>query len=119
MIETTLDSARRLVVIRMTGAIRAGELLAAREGGRTNPVFPPGFRQLIDLGDATEFDLSSAAVESLASSSSVVPGTKRAIVAPRDLPYGMSRIFAVFAERHGHDVRVFRSLDEAMSWLDD
>ena len=103
----------------MTGTIRDADLLAARDAARADPLFPPGFRQLIDLTGASEFDVSSAAAESLAPSSSVAPGTKRAIVAPSDMAFGTSRVFAVYAERHGHDVRVFRFLNDAMRWLDE
>jgi hypothetical protein len=44
---------------------------------------------------------------------------KRAIVAPRDLEYGMGRMYEIFADVYKHPVplRVFRTRDEAMKWL--
>ena len=40
-----------------------------------------------------------------------------AIVADRDVLYGMSRIFQIFVEAHFVSARVFRKLDEAELWL--
>ena len=40
-----------------------------------------------------------------------------AIVASRDVLFGMSRIFRVFAEAHFANSNVFRELDEAERWL--
>ena len=46
-------------------------------------------------------------------------GGKNAIVAPENLEYGLSRMFKMMAEivEVPFEVRVFRSLDEAMQWL--
>jgi hypothetical protein len=40
-----------------------------------------------------------------------------AIVASRDVLFGMSRVFRVFVEEHFADSSVFRALDEAERWL--
>jgi hypothetical protein len=42
---------------------------------------------------------------------------KRAIVAPDNLPFGIARMFATFAEGHGQTMHVFRSRAEAIAWL--
>ena len=41
-----------------------------------------------------------------------------AIVTDRAFVYGVARMFAVFAEAFGMNVRAFLSVDEASSWLD-
>jgi len=48
-------------------------------------------------------------------------GGKTAIVAPKDLEYGLSRMFKTMTEivEVPFEVHVFRSLDEAMLWLFD
>lgn len=40
-----------------------------------------------------------------------------AIVAPRDVLYGMLRMFQVFSEAYFREAQVFRSLAEAEQWL--
>jgi len=40
-----------------------------------------------------------------------------AIVASRDVLFGMMRIFAVFAQGHFTSIRVFRTVPEAEEWL--
>jgi stage II sporulation SpoAA-like protein len=40
-----------------------------------------------------------------------------AIVASRDVLFGMSRVFQVFAEAHFANSKVFRDLDDAERWL--
>ena len=40
-----------------------------------------------------------------------------AIVAPRDVLYGMLRMFQVFSEAHFREAQVFRTLAEAELWL--
>ena len=40
-----------------------------------------------------------------------------ALVAPKDLPYGLMRMGSVFSEEMGFEPKVFRTFDEAMKWL--
>jgi len=40
-----------------------------------------------------------------------------ALVVERDLHFGLGRMFAAFAERHGLNLGAFRDLDEARGWL--
>ena len=40
-----------------------------------------------------------------------------AVVAAKDLEFGLSRIFATFEEQYGYKVQVFRRMEEAEHWL--
>jgi hypothetical protein len=40
-----------------------------------------------------------------------------ALVAPKDLPYGLMRMGSVFSEEMGFEPKVFRTFDEARKWL--
>jgi hypothetical protein len=48
------------------------------------------------------------------------PGGKTALVGGRQTAYGMSRMYQSFAELAGQesDVRIFRSHDEALAWIE-
>ena len=43
--------------------------------------------------------------------------SKSAVVAPDDLTFGMARMYAMFREREGLEMRVFREEKEAILWL--
>ena len=43
--------------------------------------------------------------------------SKVAIVAPRNLEYGVSRMFQAYGGNFPFDVGIFRAMDEALAWL--
>jgi hypothetical protein len=45
------------------------------------------------------------------------PGILLALVAPKDLEFGMSRMFQVFAEKTAFRTEVFRDKDTAEEWI--
>ena len=62
--------------------------------------------------------MTSAGVRELASRSPVLAhSSRRAIVAPSDLGFGMARMYGALREESGGGVRVFRDLDEARRWV--
>lgn len=68
-----------------------------------------------------EFDLEMSDIKAIADYGKV-RFTKRnriAVVAPDDLAYGEMRAFEVYRAQKGHSVaRVFRTLQEAIAWLE-
>ena len=40
-----------------------------------------------------------------------------AIIAPKDIDFGMSRVFSLYS-KNTENIRVFRTRDEALEWLD-
>jgi hypothetical protein len=87
-----------------------------------------GFDEIVDMTAVDNVDLpvpSSERMKALASESATsdVPTPSRfAIVAPGDLTFGLGRMYAVYREqdrRSTKEVRVFRSMDEALAWLDE
>ncbi len=73
---------------------------------------------LVDLIDAALAQISTGALKELAGLHSVLEehtftGMPVAVVAPRDLEYGLSRIWQVFVEENGWETIVFRSRTEA------
>jgi len=67
-------------------------------------------------GPDTREELYQAA-ELAEESESKVDKRRVAIVVKRELDFGLARMFQVFSERAGIDYQVFRSFDEALSWL--
>jgi len=45
------------------------------------------------------------------------PESRRALVVPSDLGFGMARVFEQRSGERRRDIRVFREIDEARRWL--
>jgi hypothetical protein len=76
---------------------------------------------VIDQG-AAHLDLSAEEVRIIAEQDRRMaqiapPGVVVAMIAPREVDYGMARMWQVLVEETGWDTKVFRSFDEADSWL--
>ena len=87
-----------------------------------------GFDEIVDMTDVNNVELpvpSSDRMRALSAESAVMDApqpSRFAIVAPGDLTYGLGRMYAVYREtdrRSTKTVRVFRSMDEAVAWLDE
>jgi hypothetical protein len=114
----TIDQARRIVRSRGWGVVSSRDLLDLTSRLLADPAFDPTFRGLTDLSDVTEVRVETPAMVESASTPTYIPGTRRAVVAPSDVAFGMARMFASYAERSGQEVRVFRAMREAEAWLE-
>ena len=80
---------------------------------------------LWDMRDATAREISSGQVDQIAllleEYGGRSKGVRTAIVTPTDLDYGLSRMLISFVEireeRYPVFMKVFRTMDEAVSWL--
>jgi hypothetical protein len=83
-----------------------------------DPEFDASFDQLIDTTLTTEWEISAEQARILAKRQIFSPGSRRAIVAPKPLIFGMGRMM----QAHHNtvidtEVQVFYSMDEALNWL--
>jgi hypothetical protein len=67
------------------------------------------------------FDMSSSDIQGIArfilQNQPTPPPEKVAFVTARDAEFGMARMFEVYRKAPGTDFRVFRSYEDAISWL--
>jgi len=97
------------------------ELSDAREGAAALWEAPgwPGKSVVWDFREA-RFDLSFPEIREVAQFISrrqpATPPSRVAFVTPRDVDFGLARIFAVFRGDSRTELRVFRDYDEAVSW---
>jgi hypothetical protein len=113
----------RLVVAAQTGTTSDADLLASYEAFFGGPEFDPANDLLVDLRGADSSSRSTAALRRLVAI--LVPslqGTSRrlqvAVVAPADLSFGLARMTRAFADELPWRFAVFRTLEEALAWLD-
>ena len=120
MIETTVDTKHNLTIHRGSGNITSQDLLSSINS------FYDNSPTLYTLWDFSKGSMSSISNESIRQIFSLVQnrGTNRqngktAIVATKDLEYGMSRMFQIMSTDNvfPFTIKVFRSYDEAMKWI--
>jgi len=119
-IETTYDTSRDLTTFKAVGIMVANDffdcLQSYYEAGTTSLA-------LWDLSEAELSGLTSDEISNLARFGSQLASTraegKTAIVLNSPFEYGLGRIFQTYIEMNttSVEVRLFRSLDEAMEWL--
>ena len=119
-IELEIDQSASLTTFVVTGELRMDELRSALTEVYQSESF--SMKSLFDLRAGEASTLTSAEIREmvpLIEERRTHPGQARwAVVAPRDVEFGMSRMFEVFAEKIPSDMRVFRDIEAAKRWLE-
>lgn len=122
MVESRSDLTRGLTEYICTGVVDRAEITDAVDSFYADTPTP---NVIWDLADANVSALSAADVEVLAdhtvSRAHSRDEGKTAIIAPKDMGYGLSRMFQTLAglAQHQAAVRVFRTRDDALEWIDE
>lgn len=113
-----IDKERRLVLSSAVGVFNLEEAQSHQERLIFDPDFDPRYSQLLDFTHVTQFDLTAVDVRKLAVRNIFSADSRRAILVPNDLAFGLGRMFEILREAAGeHGIRVFRGLDEALDWV--
>ena len=84
-----------------------------------DPRFQPHYRQIIDFRDVADPRTSTDEVRALARHDVFGPDSRRALVAPADVSFGLARIFDAMRELRGETgIRVVRTVEEGARWVD-
>jgi hypothetical protein len=115
----SIDRQNRIVHSRGWGVLTTDDLRDHYCRMMADPGFSPDYRQLADLRRVTALTVNGDAIKEAAGLLVFDAGTRRAIVASADVAYGLSRMFAAYAEHSAEQhVRVFRDLGAAQQWLE-
>jgi hypothetical protein len=118
-VERTVDSKARVVVLEVIGDLGDRGLFELASELEKAPGVESDFSLLIDLRQANGRQVTSAGVQALAMRSLVLsPASRRAVVVPTDLGFGMARMYEMLSEKRGGATRVFRDYDEARRWVE-
>jgi len=111
---------RRLVISRANGQLCVDDLEARQQDLKKNPDFDPSFNHLFDMRGVIRIeDVSAHVVKRIAQVRIFSPLSRRAIVAPDDLAFGLSRMYEVFSRSLDSNLAVFRNVKDAMEWLEE
>lgn len=121
-VHTTVDTAAGVITHKVTGDLLFEDVRQAFAVRTSHPDFRPGMSILWDFSEGNASRLTSEDIRKIAGQNkarlkrSGVP-YKVAFLAPRDIEYGLSRMYEMFADASLAENRVFRTLDEARRWL--
>lgn len=113
----TIDTAGQMVRVRAWGVYSDADLREYYRKIVADSRFRSSYRCLMNLEGVKVFALDCRVIAEVAGWAVFDVGTRRAIVAPSDVAYGLSRMFSMHGERAGQNIEVFRSEDAAEAWL--
>jgi hypothetical protein len=112
-----IDKERRLVLSSGSGILNLDEALSHFERLLADPEFDPTYSQLMDFSQVERFDFTAVDVQQMALRKIFSKESRRAILVPNDLAFGLARMYEILRENGGeHGVRVFRNLEAALEW---
>ena len=118
-VERTIDPEARVVLFKVSGALGDAELLQLAAELESIPEVEPDFALLIDLREAHGREVTGLGVRALAARPLVLSTeSRRAVVVPSVLGFGMARMYELLSEQRGGGPRVFRDYDQAQRWVE-
>lgn len=116
-IDHQIDHTMRMVVVTITGELTDKSLLSVADALKKAPGVEKDFSLLLDLRGADGQNITTAGVQNLAARPLVLsPESRRAVVVPSVLGFGMARMYELMRGTGG--MRVFRDYDEARRWIE-
>ena len=116
-IDHEIDHTHRTILITISGEMSDQELLGVGALIEKMPGISPDFSILFDLRSATGQKVTSEGVRVAASRPLVLsPESRRGIVVPSMLGFGMARMYQLF--RGDSTTRVFMDYDKARRWVE-
>lgn len=120
-IDYRIDSARGIVFTTATGILTNEELLAHKQRLLTDPAFHGHLVELSDVRSVERLDVTPEGigqfVQQDARDTRKLERYKLAIVATEAVVFGMARMYQTRTSKHLPNVGIFRSMDEAATWL--
>ncbi len=113
----TIDLARSLVLSRGWGVLTDRELLAHVRALTADPRFAQHFRQLADLRDVTDLQVTASTIREMVRLNPFGAGSRRALVVTSDVVFGMARMYQILRDESPDEFRIFRKVDGALQWL--
>ena len=112
----------KLVVFIHLGVISDDEFLSSYKAFHQDPRFEKSFNLLVDLRHAESSTRSPSALREISDfrhqwfpQTAVRP--KIAVIAPKDLSFGLARMYESYSDTDPAKFVVFRAVDAALAWL--
>lgn len=112
-----IDLARSLVLSRGWDVVTDRELLAHVHTLTADPRFARNFRQLADLRDVTDVQITPSCIREMVRLNPYRAGARRAVVITNDVVFGMARMYQILSDESSDELQIFRKMDDALQWL--
>jgi hypothetical protein len=108
-----------VIVARMSGHIIIDDLLRHVDQLATDKRYRMGLDKLVDMRRVERMELHIEDESQLVhyKTAKGVRECRIALLAPRDVSFGMSRVYQALSENIHEEVEVFRSVKDAIHWL--
>ena len=122
-VEYKYDEEKKFLYSRFYGALTDEDLRAQAQAVADDPRIQPGVKEIVDLRGVDTVEASTDSIGVIINidmeHSEKLAGQKTAIVAPRELLFGLSKIYEILYElsQAPADIKVFRDIGEARKWL--
>jgi hypothetical protein len=117
-----IDEPRGLILTTASGVLTDSDILQLKASLLADPRWKPGMRELSDVRMIDRLEVTAAGVAQMmlrdAADAAALASYRLAIVVAHDLAYGMARMYQMLTEQSVPNVRVFRDMEEAKSWLE-
>lgn len=112
-----IDVERGIVFSRGWGVLTDQDIFDHAATLAADPRFDPGFRQIANFGDVTDFQVTSKAVREVAGRNPYHRDARRAFVVASDEGYGLCRMFWSYIEASAEDFTIVRTMAPALEWI--
>ena len=117
-----INKQESLIISRHDGEISDKELIDTYDGLFQNDDAKKCLKILVDLRATMSTERSADALRTIADRVRIFHGnsperTKTAIIAPRDLSFGLSRMYEAYSDEDHEEVMVFRDAQKALHWI--
>ena len=112
-----IDKSLGLIITKGQGVLTGQDIRTHRQRLLDDSNFDPSYNQIIDLRDVVKFAVAAAEMSGIATDSIFNEKSRRAIVAEKDVNFGMARMYEMYGEADPSQVIVFRDMAEARRWL--
>jgi hypothetical protein len=117
-VDKQVNAADRVVILSVSGELGDPDLLSLAIDIENDPEVKPDFSMLVDIRRADVRNVTSAGVRALADRPfALSPASRRGIVVPSELGFGLARVYEALRTRQGGTILVFRDFDEARRWV--
>ncbi|MBD3671796.1 MAG: hypothetical protein HUJ29_13585 [Gammaproteobacteria bacterium] len=120
-LETEIRESEGLVVHTITGELSLDEVKQATVRLFSNPAFRPDMSILVDLREGTANALSQQDLDDFVELTQAMDekrgNGRSAILAARDVDFGIGRILQALLDGSSRSLQVFRDYKQALKWL--
>lgn len=121
-IETEVVADAGRVIFTVRGGFTSAEFAAAVDEAAAKPGWRPAMDALFDISEGAGDQLSPQALKQMArfmwrNTARLGAGYRVAVVAPRDVDYGLTRMFQAYMDGPPFDLKIFRDRSAAEAWL--